>query len=164
VNRRDAAGMSPLCDAVSVGGIDVVRWLLSHGADVNGGSAGGATPLFLAIGRGGSDRDVLGELLRAGANVGARLPIGGRTPLHAACGHGSGEDAVLADVQQLLAAGADPAAADARGSRPIDVAVESGYPRVAQRLREAARGPATPAHAEAVVSYHFRGRVISKRP
>jgi ankyrin repeat protein len=136
VDGRDESGFSPLAEAIGQDQPDAVRWLLAHGADVNGRIAGGATPLFLTLG--GRDPAVVRILIGAGADVDARLPSG-RTALVAACGHG-GEEQVLEMVNTLLAAGADPNAADALGVRPVAAAVEAGHTLVARQLRSASQG------------------------
>ncbi|MFF9000639.1 ankyrin repeat domain-containing protein [Streptomyces achromogenes] len=56
----------------------------------------------------------------------------GRTPLHAAALHGE-----LAEVERLIAAGADPGVADSNGFTPLHLAAQEGHAGVAQVLLDA---------------------------
>lgn len=58
---------TPLMEAASTGHVEIVRLLISHGADVNAQSSSGNTPLMYACA--GGHEDVVLVLLEAGANV-----------------------------------------------------------------------------------------------
>jgi ankyrin repeat protein len=110
VDVRDARGSTPLMHAAAIGSIDAMKILLKAGADVNAKNGLESTALIW----GASDPAKVRLLVDAGANVNARSKIG-RTPLLVAAGSpGSGES-----VRLLLAKGADPKAADVRGTAPL---------------------------------------------
>lgn len=70
VNGRNCAGLSALHFAAS-GQVQAVRWLLSHGADVNAVSRVGLSPLMIAARDGRAE--IVRLLLEAGADVGAAV-------------------------------------------------------------------------------------------
>jgi tankyrase len=102
----------------------LIDLLVKSGADVDTVSNDGVTPLHRAV-RARSPVAVK-NLLRAGADVNARIKRKGSTPLHLSTqSTGAGGTAgTLAEqleiIQLLLAHGANPKAKDARGRSPID--------------------------------------------
>ncbi|KAK0702109.1 ankyrin repeat-containing domain protein [Lasiosphaeria miniovina] len=85
-----------------------------YAADVNTGSAGGMTPLYMAAARG--DLGAVRLLLRAGADPDVAT-TSGYTPLHVACRSGHHDLARL-----LLGAGASVEKKDSMGQSPLVVA------------------------------------------
>lgn len=84
--------------------LDIIEFLIKHGANVDAADANGATPIFYAIKRNHFVRTVSKSavlLLEAGANVNAKNQRG-KTPLHLACELGN-----VHNVQILLKYGAD---------------------------------------------------------
>ncbi|KAK6432404.1 hypothetical protein LTR95_011428 [Oleoguttula sp. CCFEE 5521] len=111
---------------------EIIRTLLSHGADPNapGGNNGGRTALTLAAGA--RNFEAIDLLLEAGANV--SIPAArymGRTPLQAACEGGD-----FSIVRVLLNRGADvnaPAAYNL-GRSALAAAAENGHVEIVKLL------------------------------
>ena len=67
---KDDSGYSTLMWAIQRGRIDIGRYLMKHGADVNAKGADGKTALMLAIaGGGGGNEDLIKDLLDHGART-----------------------------------------------------------------------------------------------
>ena len=102
VHQRDYVGDTPLLAAIAFGNLELMRFLLKHGADPNVEVDDGYTCLLTAI---ESDEDessaIVGELIRAGADIHA-IGTNGWTPLHMAAARGQIEKTRL-----LIDAGAD---------------------------------------------------------
>jgi ankyrin repeat protein len=105
VNARDALGMTPLFYAVTVDSLEIVSFLLEHGADANARL-----------------------VLWAEEQTGVRTLVG-QTVLHAAVSHGNAQT-----VELLLSAHADPEALDANGNTPLDHAVSGGREEIVRLL------------------------------
>ncbi len=58
VSERDAHGSQPVHLAVSMGQVEMLRWLLMHGADANAPGWSGATPMQIAFSAPGVDGGV----------------------------------------------------------------------------------------------------------
>lgn len=67
VNVRNSRGMTPLHLAVHLESIEIIKYLVSVGADVNAKNDEGVTPLHLAVRTG--NIEILTFLLSNGANV-----------------------------------------------------------------------------------------------
>jgi ankyrin repeat protein len=102
---------TPLHKAAREGRRDIVKYLLSKGAQVNGRDSDGKTPLVEAVTRGFDD--VVDVLLAAGADAKA-ADSRGNTPFSMAAGGGHFD---IAEV--LLKRGADPNAAFTAGITPL---------------------------------------------
>lgn len=102
IHERDYVGDTPLLAAIAFGNLELVRFLLKHGADPNVEVDDGYTCLLTAI---ESDADqstqIVAELIRSDADLHA-IGTNGWTPLHMAAAHGQVEKARL-----LIDAGAD---------------------------------------------------------
>ena len=98
VNVKDNDGSTPLIKVVWHGHLDVVKYLVSQGADVNE-AKNGWTPLHRAAARG--HLDVVKYLVSQGADVNAKNNDGG-TPFFMAAVHGH-----LDVVKYLVSQGAD---------------------------------------------------------
>jgi ankyrin repeat protein len=103
---------------------ELIGLLVEHGAELDRGDRGGATPLHRAV-RARSPAAVR-CLLDAGARVDCRLGKRGSSPLHLAVqstgagGTAGSIDAQIEIIGVLLESGADPATADAAGRTPRD--------------------------------------------
>ena len=73
VNVRTKEGLTPLFAAVSIGNIEVAKYLISVGADVNLRSNVGMPPLFFAVAIPNRDIDIIKLLVSAGADVTAKF-------------------------------------------------------------------------------------------
>ena len=164
IEERDFVGDTPLMNAIDFGCLELVRWLIEAGANVNAEVDDGFTPLHSAI---ESDADVsttiVGLLLKAGAEIEAR-GCNGWTPLQMAACRGyldkvkvlveagadinarleiDAEETVLMEaafggnadvVRFLLQKGADPTARDSFGRTAAKYAKRWGHPDAAQIL------------------------------
>lgn len=135
INARDHLGRTALHLAVLHGDYDTAELLINHGADVNAvDNSNQNTPLmdapFAAIG--------MAELLiEHGADVNARNKFGG-TALSAAVGARDMyyKDGFVKLVEILLKNGADVNVKDNFGNTPLKTAVENGYDKIAELLRQ----------------------------
>ncbi|KAL6634317.1 hypothetical protein ACP70R_026988 [Stipagrostis hirtigluma subsp. patula] len=84
VNTADRANMTPLTFAIDFGNVDVVQYLLDHGADTEIRISTGLTPLVYAIGKGNCE--IVKALLCKGANADALTTAG--AALHFAAHNG----------------------------------------------------------------------------
>jgi len=84
-DRGNKGDLTPLMDAASQGHLEIVKLLISHGADVNAQSACGNSPLMYACSSG--HEDIVKELLNAGARVEDNNE-NGHTPLMEAASSG----------------------------------------------------------------------------
>lgn len=113
-NAKDpSGGNTPLNLAIAGGHFGVVRYLVAHGADVNGLDSRDNTPLHMAVvwgGRHPNQLAILDCLLAHGADVNARTRQG-MTPLHYAVQFA--QDPAV--VRHMLARGADVNARSVRG-------------------------------------------------
>ena len=105
---------SPLHLIVLGNGINVVRALLSKGADIEARyiSLGDITPLHMAALH--NKTEVVCELLERGADIHAVCRYKSSTPLHLACAH-----AADGTVRALLDKGADTEVVDDQGCTPL---------------------------------------------
>ena len=122
-------GFTPLGLAAFLGGPEVVRVLLEHGADPDDDADNqfGVRPVNAAAAA--RDHETMRLLLEAGADANARQQ-GGLTPLHSAA---HTDDAEMAKL--LLAHGADPAIAADDGRDSARMAADDGSTRVIELLR-----------------------------
>jgi ankyrin repeat protein len=107
-----SVGEPPVLVAVTRGRNDVIRLLAEHGANLNRG-AKNYTPLLAAM----RDASTLQALLDSGADPNLGTTKEGNTPLHVAAAAGNADS-----VKVLLAHGADAAAKNADGETAYDFA------------------------------------------
>ena len=125
-----APSESPVADAAMRGETNLVRSLLSEGADVNAAQGDGMTALHWAAER--ANAEMAGILIYSGANLHAVTRIGQYTPLHLAAR--SASDGI---VGMLLDAGADVSARTTNsGATPLHLAAAAGNGRSAALLVE----------------------------
>jgi len=120
INEISLYGATALLYAACFGQLEIVRFLLSAGAEVNifGGEC---TPLQLAMSGG---LPIVKELIASGVNLNARNRYG-ETGLMYAAARGDGDI-----VELLLSHGADVAAKDRKGNTALDWAKKSRNPQV----------------------------------
>jgi ankyrin repeat protein len=128
IRERTPEGFTTLGLAAFLGGSEVVRVLLEHGADPDDDADNqfGVRPVNAAAAA--RDHETMRLLLEAGADANARQQ-GGLTPLHSAA---HTDDAEMAKL--LLAHGADPAIAADDGRDSARMAADDGSARVIELL------------------------------
>ena len=128
-NKRDAAGDTPLHNAVLYGRpVECINALLAAGANPNARDARGRTPLHVMTDN--YSANVAVATVQALASAGADPNIkddSGDIPLHDAVLYGR----PVAYINALLAAGANPNARDARGRTPLHVMTDNYSANVA---------------------------------
>lgn len=127
INAKDKDGLTPLELAAKHGRVEVCRYLLDNGADLNAGSGFG--PLNYAAWKG--HFEVVELLINKGADVNARISHGMMTPLHNAV---IGRNYEV--VELLLTKGADANVKDVLGMTPLMDAERKGLTDIAYLLRE----------------------------
>ncbi|MBK1644490.1 hypothetical protein CKO25_07445 [Thiocapsa imhoffii] len=147
LNKRNAAGETPLHVAARAGRVAIVRELVRNGADLSALDAAGQSVLYVALAHGRTqvaqqliergaalqaqsmlielsaagviDRDAIALLIRRGATL-EGVDEAGDTALHAAIKHGH-----LETVRRLIIAGANVNQPDGDGRLPLRIARES---------------------------------------
>ena len=133
-NAAQVNGLTPLMTAARTGNIDVVRALVSSGADVNAATAATReTALMWAAAEGRVD--IVRLLANSGADVHPQ-PRQAFSPLIAAARNGDIETAKV-----LLAAAAEVNGAGSDGSHPLPYAIVAGRSAFAPLPARAGRGP-----------------------
>ena len=130
--RQRYGGRTLLHSAAGAGSLSTVELLLRLGADPNALDGGKHTPLYCTGNEcaGMESAEVVGALVRGGAQVDANDGVTGATPLHMAARRGN---AVVAKA--LLDCGADLNARDRRGDTPLQRAINCKKAHVAELLR-----------------------------
>ena len=111
-------GATPLYDAARVGTPEVVKSIVTFGADPNIATNDGLTPLHQAAARG--NLDMVKDLIQAGADVNA-IAKNGRTPIFYAAERGKSST-----VNYLLEKKAEVNLVDVDGYTPLHCAASSG--------------------------------------
>jgi ankyrin repeat protein len=111
----------PLHLAIKTGNLNIIRYLVDNGAEVNGKNWDGDTPLHIAASRG--DYEIMSFLVSRGADVKARNKLQS-TPLH----HASYQTS-FQPIQFLVENGAAVNATNHKNETPLNIAVYKGnYP------------------------------------
>ena len=100
IDMENPRGTTALVEAVRLNNLQMVKYLLAHQADVSAVYGGGNTILLYAV-KEKVQKEIISELIKAGADVNA-ADVNGQTPLRLAI---SASDVALTDV--LLANNAD---------------------------------------------------------
>ena len=111
-------GATPLYDAARAGTYEMVKNLVTYGADPNVARKDGLTPLHQAAARG--NLDMVKDLVQAGADVNA-IAENGRTPIFYAAARGK-----ASTVNFLLEKKAEINLSDKEGLTPLHCAAASG--------------------------------------
>ncbi len=128
INSYSSDGFTPLGLACYFGHLEIVQYLVNHGADVNKASSNSfhVAPIHSATAI--SDYEITAFLLGHGADVNAKQQSG-VTPLHSAAHNGKLDIATL-----LVDHGADVKAKTSDGKTPADMAFEKNYNEVGEYL------------------------------
>ena len=131
INFHDSRmeGVTALHEASRKGNVEIVKYLLQNGADINSKNHMGLTPLHIAAFCG--ENSLVTTLIENGADVNAEAKDN-LTPLHSAAVGGN-----LDTVELLLNNGAEPRAGSSKdGSTPEDFARREGHQAVIDLLSE----------------------------
>jgi hypothetical protein len=128
----ERSGFSPLHDAMIYLGdrLDVIQWLIAHGADIEQRDNSNAPPLIAAVGRGFTD--IAEFLVKEGANVNSStITDDDLTPLMVAATGGYEKIVTL-----LLENGADVDRKNRWGFDAAELAQQSGHEELARLIRD----------------------------
>ena len=151
INTPDEDGYTPLILAAEIGAVDLVRFFIAQGAQINHRNRFGATALYKVIDAQKPVRSILEaerlEIVRLLINRGADVNL--KTQQHATPLHIAALRCDRALVEILLAAGAVVSARTSTGKTPQQIASGIGCRQFATWTAPAASGPpsATPTHA-----------------
>jgi ankyrin repeat protein len=138
INIQTKQGTTPLYHACEHGRVEVARYLLDHGADVNLGSENGWRPVHVAV----DNAKLLDLLLSRGAKIEVKVAAAkDYTPLHLAVSVSKPESAV---ITMLLDKGADTSASNENGQTALHLAVFRGQLEAVKTLCEHPTNPADP--------------------
>ena len=127
VDARPRGGTA-LWWACQEGHFEIVKFLVSRGADVNVYDDHGFTPLLQAVGE--DHPNIVAFLIESGARVNATSRADGNSaPLHTACAYGYAEC-----TRVLLSHGADPTLKDGEGKTPAAYARMYGHQDLADMV------------------------------
>lgn len=126
INQEDDNGFKPLHLATGETQVDIVKFLISAGADVNAKGPYGWTSLHMAAGMNSSE--MVEMLIAAAADPNLKMEMG-NTPLHSAAYLGSID---IAD--QLIKAGSSVNETDNDGNTPLHDAAARGYAEMVRFL------------------------------
>ena len=121
-----AEGGTPLHTAARGGHLEVIKFLIANGADVNARRKDGESAVSEAVFNG--HIDAARFLIASGANIN-NVGAEGHTPLHWAALHGNVDAATL-----LMERGAEVTIKDKDGRTPVQCAFVSGHIPVVERL------------------------------
>lgn len=121
-----AEGGTPLHTAARGGHLEVIKFLIANGADVNARRKDGESALSEAVFNG--HIDAARFLIASGANIN-NVGAEGHTPLHWTALHGNVDATTL-----LIERGADATIKDEDGKTPVRCALVSGHISVVERL------------------------------
>ena len=129
INAKDENDWTLLLEAIGWQNVELIKFLVSEGADVNmKGGNGQFTPLHLAVISG--NMEIIKFFVSAGADVNA-ANAHGFTPLHwTTAGHYTNGETYYADIEIakfLVSVGADIHAKNKDGKTPLDTAKENGH-------------------------------------
>ncbi len=129
---------------------DIVKLLITKGADVNSKGEHGFTPLFLT-----RRKDIAELLIENGADIHAKNNKGS-TPLHV-CAFSmtsATQDRDIGIAELLIVKGADVRAENNDAETPLNLATNCGFRAAARLLREAvARPPIKGTHGQLTTDY-----------
>ena len=111
--------------------VDIMRWMLNHGADPNAREDRRWTPLHLATRN--TQLEAVQVLIEHNADINSQNTVG-ETPLYTAILHYYPEGAIVDVVQRLLELGADANACDHDQSTPLHQASSEGFLEAARVL------------------------------
>jgi ankyrin repeat protein len=126
INQIDKDGNSFLHRAVHTGNVDMVKFLVSRGADVNVKDNYGQTPVQIAAQL--DDAEIIIHLVSNGAEINIKNSIG-KTPLHDAVAHDQ-----FQIVNYLISQDAEINAKDINGKTPLHDAVFDNYSEISAYL------------------------------
>lgn len=152
VETKNGDGATPLLAAAAFGNVEVVKFLVSKGADVTVGMRG-ITPLHLAGDSKDKDGEIAKFLVSKGADVNAKIDkdhkkYGGSTPLHVAA------EGNIEVVKFLVSKGVDVNAKNSTGQTPLHVAVKEGNVEVVKFLVSKGADVNAKGEREATPLYH----------
>ncbi len=153
VNLKDISGRTPLHWAARNDHLNIVKFLVNNGADVNAEDNQGISPLFYSVWLGGN-YEIAECLVNIGADVNFKRS-NGQTLLYLASREGIDKTAKL-----LIEKGADLNQPDAVGKTPLFISVENRHQNIVELLLDHGAQTSlkdnfgrTPLHQSAIEGY-----------